>query len=120
MVKNCFNWRAWCRVLVCTVCIICLICSGTLQAQAAGAVRISGSDATVEKGEEVTVTFTLSNNPGIWGMSGKIVYDQEAFTLKSVSTGTVFEESEWTGDESLSTTPSLVLLAMALPIARNA
>ena len=105
MEKICVNWRACYRVLLCLICVICVICSCTVDALAAGAVRVSGSAVSAEKGEEVTVTFKLSNNPGIWGLKGQIIYDQTAFTLKSVSAGTVFDESELTGDESLSKNP---------------
>lgn len=105
MEKICLNWRAGCRALVCAVCIICLMCSFTLEAWAAGTTGLKGAEVSAERGEDVTVTFTLSNNPGIWALKGLVVYNQKVFTLKSISVGDIFDESELTGDESLSKNP---------------
>ncbi len=54
-----------------------------------------------EKGENVAVKVSITNNPGIWGMDLKISYDKTALSLASVDNGDFFQASEWTqGDLS--------------------
>ena len=57
---------------------------------------VAVSNASGKPGQTVKVTVTLSNNTGIWGMDLRVIYDKSVLTLKNVTNGTVFADSEWT------------------------
>jgi len=50
-------------------------------------------------GNQIKVTVSLKNNPGIWGMDLVLQYDSSQLTLSSVANGTVFASSEWTAGD---------------------
>lgn len=99
------GWCAW----LCAVCIILTLCGSAIEVYAAGTGSIYGSSASAERGEDVTVSFSLSGNPGIWGLKGSVSYDRAVMTLKSVSVGSVFSQSEVTTGEDLSQYPFVFL-----------
>lgn len=98
----------WCALL-CAVCILVALCGGAVEVNAAGAGSIYGSGASAERGEDVTVSFSITGNPGIWGLKGSISYDRAVLTLKSVSVGSVFSSGEVTMGEDLSQNPFVFL-----------
>lgn len=109
------RWLRWCALL-CMACTVFALFGGAIQAQAAGTGAIYGSEAYAEKGETATVAFTISDNPGLWGLKGSISYDSSVLTLKSVAAGNVFSSSEIIVDEDLSKNP-FVFLATGSTIA---
>ncbi len=58
--------------------------------------KITVDSASATPGKTVTVSVTLENNPGIWGMDLEVNYDKTQLTLTNVTNGTVFAASEWT------------------------
>ncbi len=89
---------------LCTIlCMILLFCveAPIAYAAAPGAAEIEVSSHTVEGGDTVKVSFTLSENPGIWGMKFRVGYDHDVMTLKEVTVGSVFAKDEVTLPESL-------------------
>lgn len=83
----------WCALL-CAVCMVLLAFSFAPKAQAAGTGSVYGSTVYAEPGGTVSVTFSVSGNPGIWGLKGSISYDSSAMKLSSVSAGSIFSASE--------------------------
>lgn len=94
----------WCALL-CIICIVFALFGVVNKAYAAGSASISGSSVSAEKGDTVTVSFYLSNNPGVWGAKGEISYDASVLTLKSVDAGGIFSASEIIMGENLSQNP---------------
>jgi len=86
------SWKGWCALLS-AVCIILALFGGATEVYAAGG-SVYGSSASAERGEDVTVSFSISGNPGIWGLKGSVSYDSSVMTLKAVSAGSVFSASE--------------------------
>ena len=101
----CKNHHAGWRVLLCTVCVVIALLSTVTGVYAAGAASVSGSTTSAEKGDTVTVSFSLSKNPGIWGAKGEITYDNSVMTLKSVESGNVFSAGEVMLGENLKQNP---------------
>lgn len=99
----------WCALL-CAVCIILALCSSPVSVNAAGQGKLHGSGGSAERGEDITVTFSISENPGIWGMKGSVSYDSSVMTLKSVSAGSVFTASEILMGEDLKQNPYVFLV----------
>jgi len=99
--------RLW--ALFCAVIVTLVLVRSAPAVSAVGTGRVSGSSVSAEKGGNVTVTFSLAENPGIWGMKGAISYDASVLTLKSVAVGTVFSESEIMMGEDLSQNPFIFL-----------
>ena len=46
---------------------------------------------TVERGDKFTVTVSIKDNPGIWGLKFKVGYDHSALTLVAATNGKIFE-----------------------------
>ena len=91
------------------VCMVFMLLSMTGVAQAAGTGAIYGSEAYAERGETATVAFTISHNPGIWGLKSSISFDSSVLTLKSVAAGNIFSSSEIIVDEDLTKNPFIFL-----------
>lgn len=91
------------------LCLLLLFGLGGITAEAAGTAKITASSCTVERGAAASVSFNLSGNPGIWGLKLRIQYDHSALTLKSVTTGSVFQEDEITLSETLDKDPFVVV-----------
>lgn len=96
--------------------ILAVICSlfllfslGAATASAQSAAKITASSCTVERGDSASVSFNLEGNPGIWGLKLRIHYDHSVLTLKSVSTGSVFDKSEFIMSENLNKDPYVVV-----------
>ena len=87
--------------ILCIVCIMLAVFAGTHMVYAKSTAKIITSSCTVEKGGVATVTFELSENPGIWGLKFKVGYNHDVLTLKSVKVGDVFSENEVTMPQSL-------------------
>ncbi|GEM_PF-1581858 len=49
---------------------------------------------TVEKGDKFTVTISIKDNPGIWGLKFKVGYDHSVFKLVSATNGKIFENED--------------------------
>lgn len=94
---------------ICILCVIFLLFGNAVKAQAAGSGHIYGSSVIAEPGEEITVSFAISENPGIWGLKCAINYNNAVMTLKSASAGTVFPEGEITMPEDLARNPFVFL-----------
>lgn len=82
---------------------------GAVTASAAGTAKITVSSCTVERGASASVAFNLEENPGIWGIKLRIHYDHSVLTLKSVTSGSVFEKSELTLSQDLNKDPYVVV-----------
>ena len=95
------GWRAF----LCAICVVTILFSCVCGVSAAGTASITGSSASAEKGDTVTISFSLSKNPGIWGAKGEISYDSSAMTLKSVEAGNVFSAGEIITGENLKQNP---------------
>lgn len=90
--------------------LICLLLPfGAVTASAAGTAKVTVSSCTVERGASASVAFNLEENPGIWGLKLRIYYDHSVLTLKSVTTGSVFEKGELTLSENLNKDPYVVV-----------
>lgn len=50
------------------------------------------TDAKAKQGEEVEVTFTVVNNPGILGMTAVLSYDEKEIELISATNGEAFSD----------------------------
>ncbi len=74
--------------------IMCLNPIGVFAAPSEPVITLSKVQA--EKGGTVSVTVSITNNPGIWGMDLRISYDKSVLTLDSVDNGDFFSSSEWT------------------------
>lgn len=97
------------RILV-AVSLSCLLAaSWTIPSKAQNTTRITASSCTVERGTTASVAFTLSGNPGIWGLKLRISYNSSAMTLKSTSTGNVFDAGEFTMSENLNKNPYVIV-----------
>ncbi len=86
-----------------------LLSLGAVTASAAGTAKITVSSCTVERGASASVAFNLEGNPGIWGLKLRIHYDHSVLTLKSVTTGSVFEKSEFILSRDLNKDPYVVV-----------
>lgn len=53
---------------------------------------ISINDVSAKAGDEIRVSITLKNNPGILGMALATYYDEEKLTLQSVENGEAFKD----------------------------
>ena len=71
-------------------------CTRCGEVQPSSKPRFIVSDAKGGKGDTVTVTVTIENNPGVWGMDLLVDYDHNALTLTYVKNGDFFKDSEWT------------------------
>lgn len=89
------RFAGWCALL-CVVCMIFVLFAVPAKVSAEGTGYISGSSASAERGETVSVYFYLSSNPGVWGLKGSISYDSSVLSLQSASAGGVFSGSEIT------------------------
>lgn len=93
------------------VCFLCLLFS--LGAVTAGAqstnAKITVSSCTAERGDNASISFKLEGNPGIWGLKLRIHYDHSVMTLKSVTTGSVFDKGEFVMSENLDKEPFVVV-----------
>lgn len=49
---------------------------------------------TVERGDKFTVTVSIKDNPGIWGLKFKVGYDHSALTLVAATNGKIFENED--------------------------
>ena len=87
--------------ICCVCCAIVLLCSGTQQVYAQNTAEIVAVSTNAEKGGIAQVTIELKNNPGMWGIKFEVGYNQKALTLKTISVGNVFTQSEITMPESL-------------------
>lgn len=87
--------------LLCILCMVFGTFSGTYKVYARSTPTITASSETAEGGQNVTVSFNLSGNTGIWGMIFKVGYNHDAMTLNTVTVGEVFAEDEVTMPESM-------------------
>lgn len=99
--KRSFGWR----VLLCAICLIFALTGISAEAHAAETARISGNGDNAERGEDVTVSFYLSKNPGVWGVKGELVFDTSVLTLKSIKAVSVFSSGEMIMGEDMSKSP---------------
>lgn len=89
-------------VLVLTVlCTLSAAFPVTCRVNAQGSAKLTASVCTAGRGEQVTVAFTLEENPGIWGLKFRVDYDHSALRLLSTANGKVFDGDEVTPPESL-------------------
>lgn len=103
------NWKGIKKGFA-VMCMLCLMLSfGTEKASAEGAAKVTASSCSAENGAGVSVAIRLDENPGIWGLKLRISYDASVMTLKSVSTGSVFDSGELTLSEKLDKNPYVVL-----------
>ena len=63
--------------------------------------RITVSDATASAGEEVKINVSISENPGITGMTLSIIYDERAMKLTNVEKGSALGEMVFTVPQDL-------------------
>ncbi len=99
-----------CKKIMAVISLLCLLFAFSgVTASAAGNPRVTVSSGTVERGAEASVSFNLEGNPGIWGIKLRIHYDHSALTLKSVTTGSVFEKGELTLSQDLNKDPYVVV-----------
>lgn len=90
--------------------LICLLLLfGGVTAGAAGNAKVTVSSCTVERDASASISFNLENNPGIWGIKLRISYDHSALTLKSASSGVVFEKGEMILSQDLNKDPYVVV-----------
>ena len=106
-VKKRSVWCAW----ICVLCVVFVLFGNVVQARAAETGRLYGTEAIAERGEEVTVSFAISQNPGIWGLRCAISYNNAFLKLKSASAGTVFPEGGIIMPEDLARNPFIFLAA---------
>lgn len=98
------------RKFFAVISLICLLLAfGAVTANAAGTAKITVSSCTVERDAIASVAFKLEENPGIWGLKLRIHYDHSALTLKSVTTGSVFEKDEFVLSQDLDKAPYVVV-----------
>lgn len=101
--------RGFQKVLAVICSLFLLFSFGAVTASAQSAARITASSCTVERGDSASVSFNLEGNPGIWGLKLRIHYDNSVLTLTSVSTGSVFDKSEFIMSENLNKDPFVVV-----------
>lgn len=75
--------------------------SGSLWVCAQGKAKLTASSCAVQRGDTVSVAFSLEENPGIWGLKFKADYDHSVLKLMAAVNGAVFSDSEITQPESL-------------------
>lgn len=74
---------------------------GSLRVCAQGKAKLTASSCAVQRGDTVSVAFSLEENPGIWGLKFKADYDHSVLKLMAAVNGAVFSDSEITQPESL-------------------
>ncbi len=62
---------------------------------------VTVSNATASAGQEVTVTVSMKNNPGILGMTLELQYDESALQLKKITKGDALGEMTFTTPKNL-------------------
>ena len=97
------------KILVTMILMCMMFTYGTVITSAADAAKIRGTSCTAERGDTVSVSINLENNPGIWGLKLRIQYNDSALTLKSVNAGNVFKESELTLSGELNKNPYIIV-----------
>lgn len=98
------------RKALAIISLLCLLVSfGAVSASAQSAAKIAASSCTVERGDSASVAFNLEGNPGLWGLKFRIHYDHSALTLKSVTTGSVFDKGEFIFSENLNKDPFVIV-----------
>ena len=102
------------KKLLTFVLTLCLLAAMTLCAFAAGAGELKVADVTANPGEEVRVSVTLSNNPGIVAARLFLSYDKKMLTLTAVENGTVFTDKQALFGNDLTAQPYAVLWEDAL------
>lgn len=80
--------------ILCMICMMFALCAGTGTAYAQNKAGITVVSCETEKGNIVSVSVKLSNNPGIWGLKFKVGYNHDALTLKGMQVGNVFSAGE--------------------------
>lgn len=80
--------------LLCVLCMMLTLVTGTQSVHAAGSTKLAVSTQQAMPGDNVSVTVTLSENTGIWGVKCKVGYDHSVLELTSVANGDIFTDEE--------------------------
>ncbi|MBE6672468.1 MAG: hypothetical protein E7599_02975 [Ruminococcaceae bacterium] len=105
--------------LICWSLIVVLICM-TMPVFAATNLKITGDTVEAAPGETVTMTFSVSENPGFSYLVMTLKYDQSALTLDKVSNGTVMKDMDsgknliWSADDDSTACGTLVTLTFTV------
>ena len=95
-----------------------------LIAEDPNAPKLVVSDVTAAPGDQIAVTLSIENNPGIAGLSVKVVYDQSIVTLVSASNGELFsgftKGLQYLFDESEDVTDDGVLMTLVFTVNSSA
>ena len=102
--------------IVTVVIAICMIFILSINVSAAESPEIAGGNFTACRGEQITMSVTLTDNPGFTYLKLGVDYDENALTLVSVSNGNICSNLTkgtyyiWSADENVTSDGILITL----------